>query len=83
MFQMKQLAENIRKYRSAKKLTQTDLAAILKISLQSVSKWECAQTVPDIENLCLIAKVLDVSIDQFLGSDCFHSKVFDQPQRHH
>ena len=55
MFQMKQLAENIRKYRSVKKLTQTGLASILKISPQSVSKWECAQTVPDIENLCLIA----------------------------
>ena len=51
MFQMKQLAENIRKFRSAKKLTQTELAAILKISPQSVSKWECGLTAPDIENL--------------------------------
>ena len=75
MFQMKYLAENIRKYRSAKKLTQTELAAILKISPQSVSKWECAQTVPDIENLCLIANMLDVSVDQLLGSDRFHGKV--------
>lgn len=75
MFQMKYLAENIRKYRSAKKLTQTELAAILKISPQSVSKWECAQTVPDIENLCMMAKMLDVSVDQLLGSDRFYGKV--------
>lgn len=75
MFQIKHLAENIRKYRSAKKLTQTELASILKISPQSVSKWECAQTVPDIENLCLMAKLLDVSVDQLLGSDRFHGKV--------
>ena len=75
MFQMKYLAENIRKYRSAKKLTQTELASILKISPQSVSKWECAQTSPDIENLCLIASVLEVSVDQLLGSDQFHGKV--------
>ena len=75
MFQMKCLAENIRKYRSAKKLTQTELAAILKISPQSVSKWECAQTVPDIENLCMMAKLLDVSVDQLLGSDRLRGKV--------
>lgn len=75
MFQMKQLAENIRKYRNAKKMTQTELAAILKISPQSVSKWECAQTVPDIENLCLIAKVLNVSVDQLLGSERLYGKV--------
>ena len=75
MFQIKYLAENIRKYRSAKQLTQTELAAILKISPQSVSKWECAQTVPDIENLCLMAKMLDVSVDKLLGSARFHDKV--------
>ena len=74
MFQMKHLAENIRKYRSAKKLTQTELAAILKISPQSVSKWECAQAVPEIENLCLMAKMLGVSVDQLLGCDHFHGE---------
>ncbi len=75
MFQMKQLAENIRKFRSAKKLTQTELAAILKISPQSVSKWECGLTAPDIENLCMMARVLDVPVDHLLGTGRFHGKV--------
>ncbi len=74
MFQTKRLAENIKKFRSAKGMTQTELAGILKISPQSVSKWECALTVPDIENLWLMAQILDVSVDQLLGSGKNQSK---------
>lgn len=75
MFSAKQLAENIKQNRNAKGLTQTELAGILKISPQSVSKWECGLTVPDIENLCLMAKVLGVSVDQLLGTDRAYGKV--------
>lgn len=67
MFQTKLLAGNIRKFRCAKRMTQTELAGMLKISPQSVSKWECGQTVPDIENLCMMADVLDISVDRLLG----------------
>ena len=75
MFDPKQLSENIKKYRNAKNMTQTELAAALRISPQSVSKWECGLTVPDIENLCLIAKVLEVSVDRLLGDQKGYGKV--------
>ena len=48
-------------------MTQTELAAALQISPQSVSKWECGLTAPDIENLCRMACVLGVSVDTLLG----------------
>lgn len=42
------LARNISIYRKEKGLTQEELAQILGLSFQAISKWENAQTMPDI-----------------------------------
>ncbi len=44
------LAENIRKYRKDKNLSQDELAEKLGVSRQSISLWENGQTQPTIEN---------------------------------
>lgn len=62
------LAGNIRKYRKAKGLTQNQLAQQIRISPQSISKWECGASVPDIQNLCAISEALDISPDLLLGT---------------
>ena len=51
MFDAKVIQNNIKKFRSIKGLSQTDLAILLKISPQSVSKWERGNSLPDIENI--------------------------------
>lgn len=61
------LAENIRKLRREKKVTQDQLASFLKITKASVSKWETGQSYPDIFLLPQIASYFDVSIDELLG----------------
>lgn len=61
------LADNIQKYRKARGLTQNELAQSLSISPQAISKWERGASVPDIENLCLMAERLEVSVDTLLG----------------
>ena len=66
MFDSKQLSRNIKAFRVGKGLSQTGLAALLGISPQSVSKWESGVSVPDIENLCLMAQVLNVTVDGLL-----------------
>jgi len=66
MFDKNILACNIKKYRKIKKLSQNELAKALYISPQAISKWESATTTPDIENLCAIASVLEVSIDSLV-----------------
>ena len=48
MFNIEQLSQNIKKFRTAKSLSQMELAAVLGVSAQSVSKWECGISVPDI-----------------------------------
>lgn len=61
------LARNINRYRKEKGLTQEELANILGITFQAVSKWENAQTMPEISLLPHLSKVLEISIDKLLG----------------
>ncbi len=63
------IAQNLRKYRKERGLTQEQLAKELAISAQSVSKWECGDGYPDIELLPNIANHLKISVDALLGND--------------
>lgn len=62
-----QLARNISTYRKARSLTQEELAHILGVSFQAVSKWENALTMPDISLLPELSRELQVSVDKLLG----------------
>lgn len=66
---MLHLAKNLRKYRILKNLTQEDIAHYLNITSQSVSKWERAETYPDITLLPALANILETSIDLLMGMD--------------
>ena len=48
-------------------LKQDDLAQMLEVSPQAVSKWENDQTCPDISLLPKLAKILGVSVDELLS----------------
>ena len=75
MFRGKILAENIRKQRTSKGISQTDLARMLNIRPQSISKWERNIAMPDIENLCLLSQALSISVDQLLGNALHQEKL--------
>lgn len=64
-----QIAENIKKYRMASGYTQSDIAILLSVSPQAVSRWENGQAFPDITLLPLLAKYLNVSIDELMGAE--------------
>ncbi len=66
MFDITRVSENIRFYRKKKKMTQTEIAEKLHVSFQAVSGWECGTTLPDLENLCRLSELLDVSVDHLL-----------------
>lgn len=75
MFDSIILAQNIKNYRLARGLAQGELARRMLVSTQSVSKWECGVSTPDIANLCLLSEMLDVSVDMLLGTACDRKKV--------
>ncbi len=56
-------SENMKKFRLAKKYTQEDVAEKLCVTAQSVSRWECGNTLPDVLLLPEIAKLYGVLVD--------------------
>lgn len=74
-FDVNILAKNLKKYRIAKSITQQALAEQLSVSPQSVSKWECGQSVPELDKLCALAEILDVSLEMLLRSHPAYGRV--------
>lgn len=72
------LAENIKKFRRLSGITQNELAEKLFVSPQSVSKWECGISVPELSKLCEMARMFNVSIDRLIGMTKYEvdGKVF-------
>ena len=63
------IAENIRRLRRAHDMTQDELAQVLGVSAQSVSKWEVGASYPDLETIPLIANFFDATVDELLGME--------------
>lgn len=60
-------SKNLREYRLASSLTQSDLADKLKTTQRKVSYWESGKIEPDLDTLIAIAEFFDVSIDELVG----------------
>lgn len=61
------IGENLKKQRKLKELTQEQLADILGVSFQAVSKWERGEGYPDIEMLPTIAEYFGITTDELMG----------------
>ncbi len=64
---MNYFAENFRQYRKQADMTQDEVASLLGISPQSISKWERAETYPDIALLPALANLFRTTIDSLMG----------------
>lgn len=62
-------SEKLLLLRRQKGMSQEQLAEMLDVSRQSVSKWEAQQTLPEPSKLILISEIFEVSIDQLLKDD--------------
>ena len=61
------LGSTIYKLRTAKNLSQEELAERLEVSRQSVSKWENNTATPDLEKLVKLCDIFEVSLDELAG----------------
>lgn len=68
------LGENLKKYRLNRELTQEQLADILGVSAQAVSRWENGTTYPDITLLPTIASCFEITLDELMGMEDFKSE---------
>lgn len=57
------VGDRISELRNEKNLSQNQLAKLMEVSRQAVSKWETGQSVPDSLNLIKLADILETDIE--------------------
>ena len=63
------LNQNIASLRKDRGMTQEELAALLGVSGQAVSKWESGVCCPDIGLLPTLADIFGVTLDELMGRE--------------
>lgn len=63
------LGQKIKEIRKRLGLSQEQLADILNVSRQAITKWENDGGLPDVSNLAKLAKVFNISVDYLLDHD--------------
>lgn len=63
------LCDNIKNLRKEKGMSQEELAVMLNVVRQTVSKWEQNLSVPDSDMLLKLAEVFGVSVGTLLGEE--------------
>ena len=63
------IGKKILEYRKKGGLSQEELGYKLFVTRQSISLWENNQVQPSLENLMSLAKIFNVSVNEFLDED--------------
>lgn len=59
-------SENLQAIRKKNHLSQEELAELLGVSRQAVSKWELGDGFPEVEKLLILSRKLNVSLDSLM-----------------
>lgn len=78
---MATLGEMLAELRELRNLTQRELAAVLNVSVGTISNYENGVHFPDIDRLCTIADYFHVTTDYLLGhcESSISPDVFSEP----
>ena len=75
------LADKIMNLRKKSGWSQEELAEKMQVSRQAVSKWEGAQTVPDLEKILALSRLFGVTTDYLLKDEIEDEEFTDEPDR--
>ncbi|MBQ7379185.1 MAG: helix-turn-helix transcriptional regulator [Clostridia bacterium] len=71
--------QRLKYFRKLKKFTQQELAELIGVSTQAISKWETNTGMPDISQIVPLSQALHVSTDSLLGiSDDYLNDEFEK-----
>ncbi|WP_418747250.1 helix-turn-helix transcriptional regulator [Frisingicoccus sp.] len=70
-------AENLQMIRKEKHLSQEELAEMLGVSRQAVSKWEQGTGYPEVEKLLLLSRELNLSLDSLMATEIAQGKAME------
>ena len=62
-------ADNLKLIRKERNMSQEDLAEIMDVSRQAVSKWEQGLGYPEVEKLLLLSSKLNISLDSLMATE--------------
>jgi len=71
------LGNKIQELRKSQLLSQESFAETMKVTRQSVSKWELDQSYPSIDKLVEIADFFNVSLDEMLRNEVDPSRTIN------
>ncbi|WP_314067221.1 helix-turn-helix transcriptional regulator [uncultured Vagococcus sp.] len=63
------IGSRIHSLRKEKEWSQQELAEIIHVSRQTISRWENGDTLPDIDLLIKITEVFEISLDQLISDE--------------
>ncbi len=59
--------KRLKELRTEKNLSQADIGKLVNMSKMAISHWEKGHSEPSIDQLILLARFFDVSIDYLVG----------------
>lgn len=68
-------ANNLKQVRKERGLSQEELAEIMDVSRQAVSKWEQGESYPEVEKLLLLSNRLNISLDHLFSAEIAQGTV--------
>ncbi len=63
------LGKNIQYLRKQKKITQEQLAEMMSVSRQTISKWEADEIIPELNKLVVLSDVFSCKLDALIKED--------------
>lgn len=63
------LGKKIAELRKKNNLSQEELAEKVGVARQTISKWEIGDTTPDINQVKIISKIFNISVDELVDND--------------
>lgn len=70
--------DNLKKLRKSKRLSQEDLAEKMKVSRQSVSKWETGDAYPEMNNILELCKIFHCRINDLVNDSIIDVDSLDE-----
>lgn len=77
------LQDNLIALRKTKHMSQEELAELIGVSRQTISKYETGEAIPDIEKCKQMADIFEVSLDDFVNYDKKESGLLIPPKGKH
>ena len=74
------LHETIYQLRTARNMSQLELAEALDVSRQSISKWETGAAVPELDKLVKLSDVFGITLDELVRGTAEMPKTEQKPQ---